>query len=326
MSGRDAMRLLRFDEMRTQARSGGSGRVAVAMPHDEEAIGSILAAARQGMAEPVLVGDRSRIERAAAMAGETLGDWDVVPAGSPEEAAAVTVEMVRSGKADVVMKGSLETATLLKAILDPEHGLRTGRVLSHVAAFSPVGYPRLLLVTDAAMNIAPTVEQKREIILNAVEVSHALGVSEPRVALLCAKEKVDPRMPATVEAGKIRALWEAGEIPGCIVSGPLALDNAVSPRAAELKGISDPVAGVADVLIAPDIEAANILYKALAFLGGAENAGIILGATAPIVLTSRADSLRSRIDSIALAAIHARFRRRHHRGGPEATGTVTLGR
>lgn len=297
--------------------------MAVAMPHDEEAIGSILAAARQGMAEPVLVGDRGRMEEAARQAGVTLEGCEIVPAAAPEEAARSTVEMVRQGDADVVMKGSLETATLLKAVLDPDRGLRTGRVLSHVAAFSPVGYPRLLLITDAAMNIAPTVAQKREIILNALEVSRALGVQEPRVALLCAKEKEDPRMPATVEAGELRTLWEAGEIPGCIVSGPLALDNAVSPRAAELKGISDPVAGKADVLIAPDIEAANILYKALAFLGGAENAGIILGATAPIVLTSRADSLRSRIDSIALAALHARSRSPAG-SGPEGPRTGTI--
>ncbi len=300
----------RFDGMRADARSAGSGRVAVAWPHDEEAVGSILAAARQGLAVPVLVGDRSRIEDAVARTGESIGDAQVVAAHSPEEAARRAVALVRGGDADVVMKGSLETAALLKAVLDADEGLRTGRVLSHVAAFAVRDYPRILLVTDAAMNIAPTVEQKQEIILNAVEVAHALEVPEPCVAMLCAKEKVEPRMLATVEAGELQERWKNGEIPGCIVSGPLALDNAVSSRAAELKGIDDPVAGRADILVAPDIEAGNILYKALAFLAGAENAGIILGATAPIVLTSRADSLQSRVDSIALATLHARYRAR----------------
>lgn len=300
--------ITRFDQMRARARSAGSGRIAVVMPHDEESLGSILAAARQGMAEPILVGSGERITAAARELKEPLDHIPVIEAPEPDEAARRAVDMVRNGDAHAVMKGALETAVLLKAVLDPTEGLRTGRVLSHVAAFEIPSCNRLVLVTDAAMNIAPSVEQKREIILNAVEVAHALGVEEPRVALLCAKEKVEPRMPATVEAAELHERWRAGEMPRCIVSGPLALDNAVSARAAELKGITDPVAGVADILVAPDIEAANILYKALAFLGGAANAGIILGATAPIVLTSRADSLRSRIDSIALASLHGQYR------------------
>lgn len=301
-----------FDEIRREARRAGSGRIAVAWPHDEEALGAILEASRAGMAEPILVGDGEVIRGVAARQGYTddhLSSARFVDAKTPEDAARLTVAAVRGGEADVVMKGALETATLLKAVLDPTEGLRTGRILSHVAAFSIPERRGFLLLSDAAMNIAPNVSQKREIILNAVEVACAIEIETPRVALLCAKEKVEPKMPATVDAAELRDLWRAGEIPGCVVSGPLALDNAVSVRAAEQKGIDDPVAGHADILLAPDIEAANILYKALVFLAGAANAGIIIGATAPIVLTSRADSLESRIDSIALAALHARYRR-----------------
>lgn len=296
-----------FSDILESARAGATARVAVAWPHDEEAVGSILQAAEMELADPVLVGDETLIACAADRAGRSAGTTRVVSASSAAEAARTAVRLVRSGEADAVMKGALDTSTLLKAVLDPNDGLRTGRVLSHVAAFFVPEYPRFFLVSDAAMNIAPTLQQKREIILNAVEVAHALRVEEPRVALLCAKEKIEPKMPATVDAGELHALWQQGEIPGCVVSGPLALDNAVSVRAAELKGVDDPVAGVADILVAPDIEAANILYKALAFLARGEHAGIILGATTPIVLTSRADSQESRINSIALAALHARF-------------------
>ena len=301
-----------FEEIRREAHRTESGRIAVAWPHDAEALGAILEAAQAGMAEPILVGDREVIRRVAAREGYTdhqLAKARFLDAETPEEAARLTVAAVRGGEADVVMKGDLETAILLKAVLDQTEGLRAGRILSHVAAFTLPTRDGFLLLSDAAMNIAPNVSQKREIILNAVEVASAIGIETPRVALLCAKEKVEPKMPATVEAGELRDLGRAGKIPGCVVSGPLALDNAVSVRAAQQKGIDDPVAGLADILIAPDIEAANILYKALVFLAGAANAGIIIGAAAPIVLTSRADSLESRINSIALAALHAHYRR-----------------
>jgi phosphate butyryltransferase len=297
-----------FSSIRNEARDFAFGRVAVACPHDEESLGAILDAAQESLAEPVLVGNPELIRQAARRYAFSLENCTIVEAFEEDDAARQAVRQVRIGAADVVMKGALDTATLLRAVLDPEHGLRTGRVLSHVALFTPEGYDRFILVTDAAMNIAPTLEQKREIVLNALEVAHAIGLKTPRVAVLCAKEKVDSKMPATTDAAALKDTWQDGALPGCILGGPFALDNAIDPHAARIKGIDDPVAGRADILLAPDIEAANILYKSLVFFARAPNAGIILGATAPIVLTSRADSRQSRVDSIALAALHARYR------------------
>lgn len=298
-----------FSWIRNVARESTTGRVAVACPYDEESLGSILDAAAEGLAEPVLVGDTSLIERTAERYGFSLDSCTIIEALDQDAAARETVRQVRIGSAHVVMKGSLDTATLLKAILDPEEGLRTGRVLSHVALFTPRGFDRFLLVTDAAMNIAPSLEQKQEIVLNALEVAHAIQLHTPRVAVLCAKEKVDTKMPATTDAAALKDAWQRGALPECLVGGPFALDNAINLHAAQVKGIDDPVAGRADILLAPDIEAANILYKALVFFAQAPNAGIIVGAKAPVVLTSRADSRESRVDSIALASLHAGYRR-----------------
>ena len=297
-----------FDQIMRIAKQCARNRLAVAWPHDEDSLQAVVQAMDEGLAEPILVGDPDRI-RSAAGNSARLRELTIVEENLPENAAATAVRLVREGRAEALMKGLLETSVLLKAVLDPEHGLRTGRVLSHVALFSVPGRDQMLLLSDAAMNIAPDVEQKRQIVLNAVEVAHTLGTPNPAVAMLCAKEKVNPRMPATVDAQRLRELNQSGEIPGCVISGPLALDNAISPAAARQKGIDDPVAGRADILITPDIEAGNILYKALVFFSSAANAGIIAGASAPIVLTSRADSRQSKLASIALAVSAGRTQR-----------------
>ena len=298
-----------FEQIMTTAKQSVRNRLAVAWPHDEDSMQAVMQAMDEGLAEPILVGDPERIRSAAANSAR-LRELTIVEEDLPENAAATAVRLVREGRAEALMKGLLETSVLLKAVLDSEHGLRTGHVLSHVALFSVPGRDQMLLLSDAAMNIAPDVEQKRQIVLNAVEVAHTLGTANPAVAMLCAKEKVNPRMPATVDAQRLHELNQSGEIPGCVISGPLALDNAISPAAARQKGIDDPVAGRADILITPDIEAGNILYKALVFLSGAANAGIITGASAPIVLTSRADSRQSKLASIALAVAAGRTRQK----------------
>ncbi|MFO8064212.1 MAG: bifunctional enoyl-CoA hydratase/phosphate acetyltransferase, partial [Spirochaetia bacterium] len=223
----------------------------------------------------------------------------------PTEASMLAVKAVSNGDAQVLMKGLVDTSVFMKQALNSEYGLRAGGILSHVAVFSVPGYPRLLLGTDSAINIAPDLEQKRQIIENACGFAHAIGIPTPKIALLCAKEKVDPKMPCTEDAARLVEMNESGRISGCTVGGPFALDNAVSLEAAKHKGIVHPVAGRADVLVSPDIEAGNILYKSLVFLGGAKSAAIVVGARAPIVLTSRADSSETKLNSIALAVLQA---------------------
>ncbi len=294
-----------FKALRETARGLGGKRLAVAFPHDHDSLQAVVAAADRGLVTPVLIGEREIIAPIVEELGAGIDVFEVVEADSAEAAADTAAALVGAGEADALMKGLLDTSTVLKAVLKSEHGLRSGRLLSHVAVFCVPNYPRLLLVSDAAMNIAPTVEQKREIIENAVDVAQALGIATPKVAMLCAKEKEDSKMPATVDAATLAKLNRDGGLTGCKVSGPLALDNAVSLEAAKQKGITDPVAGQADVLIASTIEVGNVLYKALAFLAGADTAGLIVGARAPVVLTSRADSTAVKLDSIALAAVYA---------------------
>ena len=283
------------------ARKVEGGRLAVAWPGDADTLSSCAEAFRGEIATPLLVGREDDILRKADDARIDIRGMEIVPAEDEAGAAQTAVRLVKDGGADLLMKGLLDTKLILKAVLAEKEILRPNRVLSHAAVFEVPGYPRLLFVADAAMIIAPDLEQKRAILENTVEVARALGVDRPKVAVLCAKEKEDPKMPCTEDAAALASL----RLPGCAVSGPLALDNAVDPKAAALKGIAGPVAGDADVLIVPDIEAGNILYKALAFLAGAKNAGIIVGAAAPIVLTSRADSGPTKLASIALAVVHA---------------------
>ncbi len=294
-----------FEQLRSAAAAAPTRRAAVVFPHDADTVTAACTAAEHGLIEPVFLGDPQQIRQVLEQAGLSLDTWEIVPAKSAAEAAAAAVALVRAGEAALLMKGLLDTKLVLQAVLDADRGLRTGRVLSHVAAFSLPRYTKLLFLSDAAITILPTLAQKREIIMNAVEVVRAVGVPQPKVAMICAKEKPDPKMPATMDAATLQQESAAATPGDCMVSGPLALDNAVSREAAVQKGIQDPVAGDADILLMPNIEAGNAVYKALVFLAGAENAGIVVGAAAPVVLTSRADSQESKLNSIALAALHA---------------------
>ena len=279
-------------------------RVAVAAAGDRTVIDAVRRAREADVAETILVGDERKIRELSEQAGLALEKGEVVDQPVAEVAALRAAELVSTGKADVLMKGYIHTDDFLRALLDKQVGLRTGLRMSHVFAAELPGYDRLILVTDAAMNIAPDLEAKAEIILNAVHLAHILGIEEPRVACLAAVELLNPNMQATVDATCLHKMWERGQFPpGCMVDGPFAFDNAMSPAAAEHKGIGGPVAGVADILLVPCIESGNILVKSFVYAAGAKVAGGVVGARAPVVLTSRADSAESKFLSIAMAVL-----------------------
>ncbi|MBU0928375.1 MAG: bifunctional enoyl-CoA hydratase/phosphate acetyltransferase [Spirochaetes bacterium] len=291
-------------EIIAAARAGGRKRVAVAAAQEHSALEAALDAKAAGIAEPILIGDADAIRAIAAELGADVSGIRLVEEKDYAKAAALAVSLVRSGEADILMKGVLDTSILLKAALNKEAGLNAGRLTSHVAVIESPHYHKLFIVTDAAINIAPDIQGKLDIIANAVRVSRSLGAERPKVALLAAVEKVNPdKMPCTVDAAIITQMNRRGQVKDCVVDGPLALDNAVSAESARIKKIVSEVAGDADVLVAPDIEAGNVLYKALLDLGGAKGAGIVAGAAKPIVLTSRADSRETKLASIALAAL-----------------------
>lgn len=276
-------------------------RIAVAVAQDAEVLIAVRKAADLGIVKPVLVGEEAAIKSIAAEINVSLEGMEIIDEADKIEACRKAVKLVHDGDADVVMKGIVDTSVILKAVLDKDIGLRESPVLSHVALFGVDGFDRLLYITDAAMCIAPDVEQKAHIIGNAVKVAHALGNDNPIVTCLCAVEKVNPKMQATLDAAELVERNKRGEIAGCTVCGPLALDNAVSVEAAKHKGITDPNAGKADILLVPYIEAGNIFYKSLTYMAKAQNAGMIVGAKAPVVVTSRADSDETKLNSIALA-------------------------
>jgi len=294
-----------FDEIIKAAKENGPKTIAVAVAQDIEVLNAVNGAKDLGIADAVLVGDKEEISKAAASCGVDLGKFELIDIKEKDEACRKAVELVSSGKAHIVMKGLVDTSVILKAVLDEKIGLRTGNVLSHVAVFDAPGYDRLFYVTDAAMNIAPNLEQKKQIIENAVQVANALGNDNPKVAVLAAVEKVNPKMQATLDAAELVRMNEAGELKGCTIGGPFALDNAVSVEASKHKGITHPVAGYADILMVPVIEAGNMLYKSMVFFARAKNAGIIVGAKAPVVLTSRADSDEAKLNSIAIGVLMA---------------------
>jgi len=286
------------------AKAGGRKRMAVAAAQESSALEAAMDARAAGIVEPILVGDLALIRAIALESGLDLTGVRMMEEKDFAGAAATAVALVRSGEADILMKGVLDTSILLKAALNKEAGLNSGRLTSHVAVIESSYYHKLFIVTDAAINIAPDLQGKVDIIANAVQVSRSLGVQIPKVAMLAAVEKVNPeRMPCTVDAAIITQMQKRHQIRDCIVDGPLALDNAVSAESARIKKIDSEVAGDADILVAPDIEAGNILYKALVDLGGAKGAAIVAGAAKPIVLTSRSDSKETKLASIALAAI-----------------------
>jgi phosphate butyryltransferase len=294
-----------FDEVIQAAKLRGPKTLAVACAQDEDVLVAVENARKAGIAEAVLVGNKAEIVDIAKRHNIDLGNYEIENIADLAEASLRAVELVSNGSAHLVMKGLVDTAIILKAVLNKEVGLRTGNALSHVAVFDVPNYPRLLFVTDAAMNIAPDVETKRMIIENSLDVAKALDISMPNVGVICAKEKVNDKMPATLDAAELVKMNEDGRIKGCKVGGPFALDNAVSEEAAKIKGIKDPMGGKVDILLCPTIEAGNVLYKALTFLAGARSAGIIVGAKAPVVLTSRADDDDSKLNSIALGVLMA---------------------
>lgn len=290
------------------ARKAGRKRIAVAAAQEESALEAVIDAYRHGLAEPILIGDVATIRTMAASIGAAMGvdvsGFRLIEEKDFGSSAARAVALVKAGEADMVMKGVLDTSILLKAVLNKENGLNAGRLTSHVGVMEVPTYHKLLIVTDGAINIAPDLAGKLDIIANAVQVAKALGVELPKVALLAAVEKVNAdRMPCTADAAILTQMNRRGQIKGCVVDGPLALDNAVSAESARIKGIVSEVAGDADILVSPDIEAGNILYKCLLDLGNAKGAGIVVGATKPVVLTSRSDSAKTKLASIALAAL-----------------------
>jgi len=279
-------------------------RVAVAAAEDPSVIEAVKTAIAENVANAILVGDEKKIRAYAERIDLPLAQEDVIHEPSPEKAALRAAYLVSSGKADVLMKGYLHTDDFLRAILDKEVGLRTGYHMSHIFACEIPGFDRLIMVTDTGMNIAPTLEAKAEIILNADYFCQVIGLSAPRVACLAAVELLNPQMQATVDATCLAKMSDRRQYtPTCIVDGPFAFDNAISPAAAEHKKIGGPVAGQADVLLVPDIEAGNILVKSFVYAAGARVAGLVIGAKAPVVLTSRADSAESKFYSIAAAVL-----------------------
>jgi len=282
---------------------------AVAHPCDESSLRGAVDAAKQGLIAPILVGPRARIEAVAKEHGIDIAGLPIVDAAHSEASAEKAVALVREGKAEALMKGSLHTDELMAAVVRRDTGLRTSRRVSHCFVMDVPTYAETLIVTDAAVNIAPTMEDKVHIIQNAIDLAHAMHIPEVRVAILSAMETVNPKVPSTVEAGALCKMADRGQITGAIVDGPLALDNAISLESVKIKKIDSPVAGRANVLVVPDLEAGNMLAKSLSFLAGADAAGIVLGARVPIILTSRADSVMSRLASCGIAALVAQARR-----------------
>ncbi|RLK45662.1 phosphate acetyltransferase [Cupriavidus plantarum] len=282
---------------------------AVAHPCDRSALEGAVEAARAGLIEPLLVGPEARIRETARTHGIDIAPYPLIDAPHSEGAAARAVLLVREGRAQALMKGSLHTDELMSAVVSREAGLRTGRRVSHCFVMDVPGHANALILTDAAINIAPTLMDKVDILQNAIDLAHALRIEEVRVAILSAMETVNPKVPSTIEAAALCKMVDRRQIVGALVDGPLALDNAIDMEAARIKQIDSPVAGRANVLLLPDLEAGNMLAKSLSFLAGADAAGIVLGARVPIILTSRADSLTTRMASCAVATLVAAARR-----------------
>jgi len=292
-----------FDEVISKVKSQSMKKVAVAQ--DEPVLEAIRDAKKNGIADAILVGDKEEIIKIAETIGMNIDEYEIIDEKDVNKASIETVKLVSSGRADMMMKGLVDTATFLRAVLNKEVGLRTGKQMSHIAIFEVPGYDRLLFVTDAAFNMYPELKEKIDIIKNAVQVAHALENNMPKVAPICAVEVVNPSMPATLDAANLSKMNERGQIKGCIIDGPLALDNALSKEAAAHKKISGPVAGEADILLMANIEAGNAVYKCLTYTTESKNGGLLMGAAAPVIVTSRADSPETKMNSIALASLVA---------------------
>lgn len=297
--------LRNLDEVVAAARSRGPVRIAVASGHDPDVIESLKQAAEMGLAEGIFVGDAAKIRAMAAASGLEIPAERLIDERDEAAAARKAIACVRSGEATLLMKGKLATATLIRAALDKEAGLRTGRLLSQVIVFEVPGFDRLMLMSDAAINIAPGLEHKAEICRNAIQVAHALGIERPNLAALCALEFVNPEMPATMDAAALTMMNRRRQITGAYIEGPVALDVPLSAFAASRKNIESPLAGNTDIFICPDIEAANILYRAVLYFARGESGGIVVGAKVPLVLLSRAETPETKIRSIAIGILLA---------------------
>lgn len=300
----------KYEALLERCRSLEPVPTAVAYPCEATALAGALEAREAGLIVPILVGPAAEIRRIAVEHDLALGDCEIVDIVGSRESAAAAVALVREGRAELLMKGSLHTDELLGAVVARDVGLRTGRRLSHVFVMDVPTYHKILLVTDAAISIAPTLEDKADICQNAIDLALSFGIEQPKVAILAAVETVNPRMPATLDAAALCKMADRGQIRGGLLDGPLAFDNAISREAAEIKGIRSPVAGDPDILLAPDLEAGNMLAKQLSFLANADSAGVVLGARVPVILTSRADGVRARMASCAVAMMAAHARRK----------------
>jgi len=294
-----------LEELKMIARELPSKRVVVVRADEVETMSAIGSAVKEDMVDAVLIGPEKGVREAAEKADFDLNGVEIIHAEDDKAASIKGVEIIRAGRADVIMKGLVATSSFLRAILDREKGIRGPGVLSHVAAFEVSGYHKLLIITDAAMNIAPDFDQKVAMLKNAVIVAHALGIEHPKSTYVCAKEVPYEKMPCTMEAARMKELADAGEFGDIIFDAPLAMDLAVSSEACRIKKIDSPVGGDVDIMVLPDIEAANVLYKSLIFVSGGELGAVIMGADNPVVLTSRADSAESKLCSIVLAAVVA---------------------
>jgi phosphate acetyltransferase len=299
----------KYEQLLERCRALAPVPTAVVHPCEATALAGALEAAEQGLIVPILVGPAARIAEVADRAGLSIGQAQVVDTPHSHGAATKAVELVRTGRAELLMKGSLHTDELLSAVVARETGLRTGRRISHVFVMDVPTYHKVLVVTDAAINIAPSLEDKVDICQNAIDLAVSLGVGRPKLAILAAVETVTSKMPATIDAACLCKMADRGQITSALLDGPLAFDNAISAQAARTKGIRSEVAGDPDILLAPDLEAGNILAKQLSFLARADSAGLVLGARVPIILTSRADNVRSRIASCGIAMLVAHARR-----------------
>ncbi len=299
------MQIRNFAQLMEEARKRGPKVVAIAAAHEREVLLAAADAERLGLAECVLVGDRPTIERIAAEEGIDLTRMMIIHESDPKTCANKVMELVSQGHAQIAMKGKVETGDFLRAALNKEYGLRRGNLLTHVGAFEIPGIDRLIFVSDAGVVVAPDMEQKVEIVRNAIQVARALGVEQPKVAILAATEMVNPKIPATLDAANLAKMADRGQITGGLVDGPLALDNAISPESVAVKGIQSQVAGYADILIPPDIEAGNVLAKAITYFANGKMAGVVVGARSPMIVASRSDTHETKLVSMALGVLLA---------------------
>jgi len=295
-----------FADLLNAAKNQQKMKLAVAAAQDEDVLVAVCQAAEQGIVDPVLVGDIEKIKELASKNNLKIDEYEMIEAVELTDAASISVKLVSDGKADFLMKGLIDTAILLKAVLDKEIGLRTDSQLSHVMVYETAAYHKLVYLTDGGMNITPDLEAKGKIVKNAIQVVKAMGANPVKVACLAAKEKVNPKMPATIDADALQKMSENGDFgTGVVVEGPLAFDLAVSEEAARIKGFKSEIAGDADILMVPTIEMGNGIGKAMTYMAQADSAGIIMGAKVPVVLTSRADSAKVKLNSIALGSVIA---------------------